>query len=222
MKVLSLLCFILLLSSCGGGGGGGDSRRTRDTAIRIIHGSLDGAPVEITFDAEDEEAVRKAAFGEGSSFRRVEAGPIALNVERANSQGVGLGIVSAELENETEYTIFINGEARTGSIRATLLPEAVLQPEVGMARVQLLHGVENLGRLRLRVGGELSTAISRGAASSFMDIVSGPQSFEVLNADGGVVARLSLEVEDQSEITILAAGDSSLGFVIAKSFVDFD
>lgn len=222
MKSISLLCLLLLLSSCGGGGGGGDERRTRDTAVRIIHGSVDGAPVQITFDEEEPAARLKAAFAEGTEFRRVDSGPLSLNVERANSQGVGLGILSAQLEDETEYTIFVNGEARTGSIRATLLAEEVAQPEEGSAHVQLLHGVENLGRLRLRVAGELSSNTSRGGTTGFLTVPSGLQLLEAVNGDGGVVASTEVLIEDRSEVTLLVAGDSSLGFVTIKSFVDFD
>jgi len=227
LSILSRLIKSLLLSvsaaavlSCsGGGGGGGDERRTRDTAIRIVHGSVDGAPVQVVFS---EELTVKAAFAEGTAYSRVDSGSVSISVERANSRGVGLGLIEAELADETEYTIFVSGIARTGSISARLLEEPVQQPEAGTALTQLLHGVENQGSLSLRVGGVRSSSIRRGQSSGFSEIPIGPQTFEVVNSDGGVVASITIEVEDQSEITVLAAGDADLGFVISRIFTDFD
>ena len=222
-RMLLVFSFALLICSgglaCGGGGGGGDDRRTRDTAVRIIHGSLDGAPVSLRLS---EDVLLKTRFAESSGYTRVNSGSVVFNVERANSPGVGVDTVSAELEDETEYTLFINGQAVTGAINARLIVEPVEEPEEGTARVQFLHGLE-VGGLLTFEGAEFTTdPVALGRSSGFVTTTSGPQTFRVKFRDGSTIGRIDLDIEERSEVTVLVAGNLELDFVSLQSFVDFD
>ncbi|HQH28953.1 MAG TPA: hypothetical protein PLP17_16290, partial [Oligoflexia bacterium] len=49
MLCLCLVAAAAFAGACsgGGGGGGGGAGRTRETALRIVHGSIDAAPVTV-------------------------------------------------------------------------------------------------------------------------------------------------------------------------------
>ncbi|MCB0324465.1 MAG: DUF4397 domain-containing protein [Bdellovibrionales bacterium] len=214
------MCLTLLPAGCGGGGsGGGDSRRTEKTAIRVIHGSVDGTPVQVAVPLG---VVQKARFAEVTTYVPVEKGEQVVTVDRANSSGVRVAQFSTLLEDKTEYTVFVSGEARTGDLSAQLFSDPVERPESGFARLRLYHALEGEGALTLRASELSAPGIRRGQRSDSLDVPAGPQTIDVVDSRGTVISSLAVELEERSEVAVLLAGNAGLEVVFTKLYTDFD
>ncbi len=224
-KILALLAslfFMFSLNACSGGGGGDDGGdgRTRKTALRIIHGSIDGTPVIARIG---DIFLQKSRFAQLQDYVRVEdEEPATVTIERANAPGVILRSLPVPFESETEYTVFVSGEARDDEGRAVLITEPVEQADEGFARIQFLNGLSQAGSLSLR-GVDFTTALAReGQSSGYVETVSGPQDLSVVDDEGRVIEELSLVLADRGDVTVLITGSTELNYQIVRVFEDLD
>ncbi|MDD2943730.1 MAG: hypothetical protein PHC51_12285, partial [bacterium] len=66
---------LLTLSSCSGGGGSDSSERTRETAVRIVHASIDTTPIDLT---GPEGFVQSARYNQATEYVPVPEGAVTL------------------------------------------------------------------------------------------------------------------------------------------------
>lgn len=221
LKLCLALVVTLAFSACGGGGGGGDGGggRTTKTALRLIHASIDGSPLEVKLG---DVVVQKARFAEVTAYAAVEQGPSLVEVGRVNSTGVLLGRIPLTLEKETEYTLFVVGAARDSQETVVVLEEPVARPERGFARVQLLNGLIGATSLRGEIGGVSLGPVLLGASSGFVDVASGAENLIVRGASSQELLQVALLLEDRAEATVLVTGSQELGIRISRIYPDLD
>lgn len=216
-KVLYFCSLILFVLGCGGGGGGGGGGRTTDTALRVVHASLDRPPVV----AKAGEAVLPpAAFGEVTSYTEVNPGPATVIAERANVPAP-VAQLPADFAANTEYTLFLYGQLQTGSANAKILEEPVAQPGPGKVRVQLLNALEGSSSLVLNGAGFSSNAAGFGSSSGFSESAPGPQTLTITNGRT-TIAQVAVDIPDQGEATVLIAGSNDLGVKFTRVYSDLD
>ena len=218
--LLSLSMFVLFASSCGGGGGGGDGEgRTTETAVRIIHASLDTMPLTV---ASGPLLLQKARYLDITGYVPVPDGPTILTVERANLPGSVLANLNLQLEPETEYTVFVTSRPGSGDEQAVALADPVARPEEGFGRIQLLNAVEASGRIALKGANFDSGPALEGASSGFRDVPFGPISLSLIDRNGREMLPLALDVPDRGELTVVGAGSGPLGVAFARVYPDLD
>ena len=219
-KSLVFLIVSIQLVACGGGGGGGGGGRTTDTALRLIHAAVALAPLDVRIGELD---LQRAHYGQLSSFVKVDdKGPQSVVLQRANTVGAAFRTLSVDFADDTEYTIFIFGGRNAQSDGVAVFPEPVERPETGFARVQLLNGFESGSSVTV-TGLGLSSSLSAGfgGGSGFVTIPSGPQEF-VAKVGSSEFARVSVDVADRGEITLVASGSNTLGYRKLKVYTDLD
>lgn len=222
MRISSaVLTCIVALSGCGGGGGdgGGGAGRTTETAVRMIHASIDGAPLTASIPGL---VLQKARFAELTSYVPLQPGGVNITVERVNSPGVTVGNISAVLAEDTEYTLFVHGSAQAGTIEALLLTEPVERPEEGTARVQLLNGYIGSSGMELRGTGFGTPRAAEGASSGFITVPSGVQQISVVDERGRTIQSAAITLEDRGEATVVISGSRDLGISFLRTYVDLD
>lgn len=221
-KVLNIVTIFLLVisaSACSGGGDGESEGRTRKTALRVIHGSIDGTPVIARIE---DIFLQQTRFGQLQDYVPVEEGDALVTIERANAPGVILRSIQVPFESETEYTVFVSGEARDDQGRAVLITEPVEQPDEGFARIQFLNGLSQAGSLSLR-GADFTSPLAReGQSSGYVETASGPQDLAIVDDGGRVIERLTLDLVDRGDITVLITGSVELDYQIIRVFQDLD
>lgn len=215
------LCLLLILTycGCGGGGGGGGDGRTRETAVRLIHGSLDGTPLTLKIAGVP---VLSAGFLQTSQFVPVAPGPQSLVIEQANIDGAVVRTIPLTLEKETEYTLFVSGESRNSAENVQVLIEPVEQPERGEGRLRFLNSVIGVDSLTLQAPGFSSGAVGQGQGSGFITTTSGLRQFDVVDRSGRVLGSIQFELADRGEATVLAAGSRELGVFFTQHYDDLD
>ena len=223
---LPLLLLISLFAACGGGGGGGDggdgaAGRTTSTAVRLIHGAVAVAPLQVIIG---EQLVSEDAYAQSSNFVQVPSGPAEIILRRAKSTDGSFRTLAANLEPETEYSLFLFGGIKDGSDEVKLIEEPVTRPEEGFARVRVLNALAGSSGLRLSGTSLQSNGVSAvfGASSGFVESLSGPVSITVSSNNGVPLSTLAVNLADRGELTILISGSSDVGFVTTTLFEDLD
>ncbi len=233
---LLISVLLLMFVACGGGGGGGGNdpsdgsssndnvsesklERSRSTALRIIHSSIDAFPVSLRVVGE---IFQTARFAQERFYRRVSSGPLELVIERANAPGVIVRSVPTELANDTEYTLFVYGEILSDTFSVELLVDTTEQPEEGFTNVQGLNGLAGVGTVTFSTSaGEVGTA-AFGGSSGFVAVPSGVATVTVSTAFGTTLATGTVTFPERGEITLLLTGDEDLDYIILRTFEDLD
>lgn len=219
--------FLIVFSSvgCGGGGGGGADGRTRDTAVRIVHAGIDATPVTLNaLNAEGQLAqVQTARYVEETSYVRLRDQSQVLEIFRANAPEAIVRRIPADLQKNTEYTLFIYGEVETESLDVALLTDIVSEPPSGMTKVRLLSAVNDQPHVSLSAAGFSIAKVPYGRASDFQDVPSGPpQQVIAKNSSGRTIASATIDFLEGSELTILVAGSSYLDSYFIRVYRDLD
>jgi hypothetical protein len=206
--------------ACGGGGGGGGAEgATRETAVRIVHASIDQTPVTLRIAGQ---AVQTASYTQATTYVQVEEGAVTFVLERANEPAIVNYSVDATLADDTEYTLFITGRVLAGSDSAVLLTDVVGTPAEGFTNIRILNAYDGGGNLRATVAGETLSGIAPGTGSSFVAVPSGLQTFVVSDQNDNVIANISTTLTSRGEATLLVAGARSLGTVFTRIYNDLD
>lgn len=225
LQVFSFLFLLSLsLASCssggGDGGGGGSQDRTTETALRLIHGSIDGSPLTLKILGLD---VQTARFAQETIFTPIERGEnINIVVDRARSLGVNLARITSDITNGNEYTIFVYGSVGDGTETARLIVEEVRTPENGKTFLRLLNALEGSGGIVIEDATTILEAEHLGSVTDFLEVESGLRSFNIRTDLGQKLATLEIELENRSEVSVLVTGSLDLGVVYVRTFFDFD
>jgi Domain of unknown function (DUF4397) len=217
--IFLLFCSLLSCASGGGGEGGGGGGRTTGTAVRLIHSGIDIAPLEMQVGAE---YLQKMGFGDLSQYVKVSEGQISIALQRANSPGNIFRTINETLASSTEYTVFVFGSIERSTSSAVLLPDPVVRPEAGFARVQLLNGVDGIGKLTMKAPGAEALDALFGGSSGYVTLPMGPQVIPIVNQKGHTVATFNVVLEDRGEASLVLEGSDDLGVVFQRVFTDLD
>lgn len=223
--------FLTVCCGCSGGGGGDDAgsgglSRGTGTAIRVLHASIDSAPVDLFVNEDanfaDVSAIQRALFAKEAYYQRVSDGPAVIKLERANHAGHVVRQISSSLADDTEYTLFMFGSEDSGTFSVSLLPDIMQRPEVGSSFVQSFHSIEGKGELSISYeGGDLGT-VAYGQRTQFQQIPSGVHTILVKDGEGDVIKSSSINFPDQGEVTLLVSGSDEFGVTFVTAYNDLD
>ena len=160
---------VALMAGCGGGGGsdgesGGSSART---GVRIIHASLDAAPVEVT-SSDVVEVVQRAAFSDTPLFAPLRPGDVVLSLRTA--------VTGADQFYQAPHTIlplqrlslFLHGNGTSLGFRVSAIEE--IRPALlpGRGALRILHGIVGAGALDVEIGETDAGTVPFGSAGEYI------------------------------------------------------
>ncbi|MCC6932027.1 MAG: DUF4397 domain-containing protein [Deltaproteobacteria bacterium] len=225
VKTLLLIAVITVAVSCSGGGGGDDGsttelKRETDTAVRLIHAAVDAAPLEIYGGLIQ---VTKGRYAQETFFGRVEDENVTeLVVARANTAATDIvRRIPVNLAEDTEYTLFVYGKVGDDAFRYNFIIDNIERPDNGACIVRLFNGLPDSGDLTLGSKDFAQPGVRYGVVSSFRHSACGPQIFTITSPTG-TLARVSIDLPEESEATIVLSGDKDLGYVKAVTYLDLD
>ncbi len=221
MLCLCLVAAAAFAGACSGGGGGvgGGAGRTRETALRIVHGSIDAAPVTVRIG---DVFLQKAAYAEVTSYVPVVPGPAVVTVERANAPGDIVAQLNIDFRPETEYSLFVVGETRHNDFGVTVIEEPVVRPASGIARLQLLNALPDSAAVKLQGTGFTVGPTGFSASSGFVEVPGGVQPVTVAYDNGRVIGQIELQLEDRGEATVVVSGSGDLRLNFTRVYYDLD
>lgn len=213
MRYLLLLGSVLVAFSCSGGGGGGEDSagRTRETAIRMMHGIFDETPVDLVVDGV---TLQRVSFMQPMDYIQIEQG--ARIIQAVSGRGEILGTISGNLEDDTEYTLLLSGQIEDGSERLTLITDTVQRPEEGLSNFRLYSAFDSA---RISVGG-VSLSSNEGTASRNIEGTSEVTQYSLIV--NGLASVKPIVVPDRGDVSFFVAGSNQFGFSESVLFQDLD
>ena len=165
-----------------------------NSRIRLAHLSPDAPVMDVYlvgFDGEEELVLDGLGFGEVSGYTALEAGNYSFLLRRANGPADADPWVtaSADLEEGSAYTFAAMGP-RT-DVKQVLVTDDLAPPPAGQAKVRLIQASSAAGEVDVSTGNGavLAENTAFGTTTDYAAVAAGPQSVEVVAADGGRVAR---------------------------------
>ena len=206
---------VLGIFACGGGGSGGGNS---GTALRVLHGSIDTPPVIVSIDQSEFQIVD---YNSQTDYRGVSAGTHTISLAYKNEPDRIVSQFSTTFAEDTEYSLFLTGQARNGGMQPSIFEEVPFQPESGFARAQIYNSFDSSSGLSLDFAGSSSESVGTGQKSDFFDIPVGSGRL-LVRSGGSVVKSIDYDVPDQGEVTVMVSGSNDLGIVFAQVFSDSD
>lgn len=211
---LSLILSLTLTACGGGGGGGGGSSST--TGVRILHGAIDGPPVELVTDTALD--FQTARYGEAGSFRELGKGQHLLTLFTARTRTTNLFSRSISNSGNQKFTVLFYGNRDALGLQAQVIAEDVPTVPAGASLVRAIHAVGGASTVDFVVGTG-SAGASFGAASPFVELAPGEHPFLVRrSADRLVLARGTVLVEEGRAYTVFAGGEA--GYLVTTQVIE--
>ena len=225
-----VLSLVLLSAGCSGGGGGGgggsSAGRTRETALRVIHAALDGAPVSLQVNSVFHQ---EAKFGIDQAYVPLTEGAAAI---------VGVKPVTSEvifqrtdaITKDTETTLLVYGSAAQDTLKTEMITDQILRPDQGRSFIRFYHALPGRSSTRLLCSAnnsagtaeEVTLSASYGGGSEYGELPSGTVSCRATTSIGATLATQDFIVADRSELGVVLTGSSDLNFVVLRGYTDLD
>jgi len=208
-KFKFLQIFVLLtLTACSGGGGGGEgsSESTSTTGVRIMHGGIDSAPMELT-SAGDSKVLQTAIYAESKGYAPVGTGQKTITVTPKGSAGPVFSQGFA-IDKNQGFSILVFGERGGSGVRSALIDETPTITD--QTSVKFVNGLIGSSFIRVRVGtNTVSDPIGIGTSSEYIPLQSDVINFTVFNSSGGVVHSAERTLESGKAHSVLIVGQES-------------
>ncbi len=202
---LKTFCLLLLLSGCGGGGGSGEDEGFSSDGIRIVHGSIEAAPVDLTLD--NDGVVQSARYAEVRGYRALGAGSHSINLVRSRIPSSPLFAGTLTTTGSQKFSLLLFGDRGQFGLKGVLIED--LPPvDIGdSAAIRLIHAAVGAGGVRLEFGGENLEA-RFGKASEYQVIPAGELNIRALRAsDGQFISSTRATTEPGRAYSVLVAGE---------------
>ena len=222
LRMAVILVFCSSIAACGGGGGGGGGR-TRETAIRIIHGAVESPPLAVRGVNKDgvSDVLQTAKFTEQTIYVPIKEGAQEIRVEHANAPEIVVNVFSQAFNKETEYSVFAY-PGPDGDTNLKLIEEPVAQPEKGFARLRFLNAAKGQTRVSVTSSGLALPVVSYGGVSEFVDIPTGPRRIEFHGSERELIGYMDVNPGDRAEIYLLVSGTDEFSTFFITEYDDLD
>jgi hypothetical protein len=218
-KLILLLTFCGFLASCGGGGGGnddkgGDEDFSNSSGVRIVHGALDGSPVNVLLDTKRLNA-KPLPFGSISPFYKINEGRHEVRIEEAGN-GVSR-VLFFDFRKDDRYTILFSSEnLTTTSILEPGSKVKASSSEMEGCSLQFVHAVNKADDLDIVLNGNNVGSLAPQGLSNLYHIAPGPNQVALLNYQGAIVWKGEVACKKEEDKTLLVTGEEGY-FVTATS-----
>lgn len=219
MKTMTRVCSIrfavvlaatLSATACGGGGGGGgsgDGGSDSADGVRVFHGSIDAAPVDVISSVSSSAVVSQAVFAGSKGYRSLRAGEQVLSLTRALNSGDVIASFSENIAKGGRYSILLYGDGETFGLRTRLIVDEVPMSVSGAA-VRVVNGVTGAASLNVSISGGASEKVGFGQNSEYIETSAGDVTISTSRAaDGRAVSSVTRTLEAGRAYTVLVAGE---------------
>jgi hypothetical protein len=201
----TLILIVLLTSSCGGGGGGNGESSSATTGVRVLHGAIDAAPIDLVVD--NDGVVATVPFGDNVGYHELSEGVHAVTAYRAKDLAVPLFSRSVTSDGAKKFTILLYGDRAQFGLRYNLISESVPAVPAGSGLVRIIHGV--IGAAAIQSSGAANLEASFGTPSEYKALAPGVATFRIARkADAATLARAEFVVEEGRAYSIFIGGEA--------------
>lgn len=210
---LILVCLVTLSVGCGGGGGGGGGSSSGNlsnasTGVRVLHASIDTAPLDLYLPSSSEGVARTFEFASPIGYAKASNGTQPITVTEAMNLSGAIVNYSAEIAKGSLFSILVYGEEGKGTRSTTLIQDSI--PELGKtdAAIKVVHGSFGAAAVSLSLSGVEVAQAPYGNGSNYVVTPAGAVAVTVNRVvDSKNLFSGTLTLEPKRAYTILMAGD---------------
>jgi len=205
------------LVACGAGGGGSNSGGSgsggigsdSNAGVRVLHGAVDGSPVDLLSSLSGGPLETKIHFADSKGYRAIPDGAQTVSITRALNPQTIFGSFPVISSGRDAYSILLYGDSTTFGVRAKMIEDVIPQGFSG-AVVRFVNGATGASSLSVNVsswaGGP--RAVQFGAASDYIEAQPGVARITANRAaDGRAAVSLDYTLAARSAYTVLIAGE---------------
>lgn len=204
-KVIGVMIGLMGLTACGGGGGGG-GEGSSEYGVRVLHGAIDAAPVDVISSAQSGPVVSQAMFAGSKGYRPLLSGTQSLSLTRTLSPSQVVASFDATIESRDRYSLLLYGDLQTFGLRTRLIKDEI-PSDISGAAIRLVNGVTGAASVVVTVSGSGGADVEFGQNSDYLSTSPGEVPVRVTRkSDGAVVATATLSLEQGGAYTYFIAG----------------
>lgn len=214
--VIALLTVTFSLSSCGGGGGGGGGGGSAPRGVRILHGAIDAAPVDVYTSGSPGNVVQRAFFGSTQVYSLLPEGPQILTVTRAKTPSVEIRSFNVDVQSRQRMTLVLFGDNQQFGLSTRLLTDEVPEERGEGALLRVIDGMTGASELVVSIGApnaprnqNVSARVGYGNTTPYLNTPAGIVRVTVQRAaDSKIVSAVDVTLGVGEAYTLLVGGEA--------------
>lgn len=209
--VLVISVVIFSLSGCGGGGGGGSdqgSGRSAATGVRILHGAIEGAPVDLYSSSQEGSPIGNARFGEESFYLALPTGESLITLTTRFNANALIYSGALNFEKNQHASLLLYGDQTNFGLSVSLLNDKPSEIPNGMYGVRVVDSLIGASSVVATVGAENISGAKFGGASEYVFQEAAINDYIIKRSfDNLVVDRGSFTFEAGKAYTLFISGE---------------
>lgn len=211
---VAFVCIGFLVNCGGGGGGGGGSSSSH--GVRVLHASIDDAPLSIVSSTKPEELMQTTRFADNSSYVSVGKGTQNISVE--GGQVGKLYSSNFSISDKESYSILFYRHAHTDEARLAVMSDEKPDFDSDQSAIRVVHAVKGAAALLGELNGS-SQRVSYAEGGAYLIVPSGLQQISVRReVDGKLLSTRSLNLEAGKAYTLLMSGE--VDYLVVSTLLD--
>lgn len=216
-KVVGLfLAVTLSFSACGGGGGGGEGGGSAPRGVRILHGAIDAAPIDVYTSLTPGSLIQRAAFGSTQVYSLLPEGPQILTVTRAKTPSVEIRSFNVDVQSRQRMTLVLFGDNQQFGLSTRLLTDEVPEERGEGAILRVFDGMTGASELLVSIGApnaprnqNTNARVAYGNATPYLRAPAGIVRVTVQRAaDAKIVSSVDVTLVAGEAYTLLVGGEA--------------
>jgi len=215
-----------VLSACGGGGSGGgstgESGSGNDSSygVRVLHSSVDAAPVDLTSSSNSEALVSQQFFAGDKGYRALPDKPQILSLTTTLNPAQVIATFSVTANSKSRYSILLFGDLQNLGLRTRLIEDKV-PDDISDSAIRVVNGVAGAAALQVSISSAASLQLlGYGQNSEYISVPTGEVQIAARrSADGSSAGSLIVNAEAGRAYTVLFAGEAGF-YTKAVLFTD--
>ncbi len=220
---LSLAC--AALTACGGGGGGGGSSTgsgggsDSSYGVRVLHASVDAAPVDVISSSGSSALVSQQFFAGDKGYRSLPEGSQVLSLTRTLNPADVLASFSVDAGSASRYSILFYGDLQNLGLRTRLIEDEGPE-DISGAAIRVVNGVAGAATLQVSITSADSQLVGFGQNSEYITTSAGELHIAAKRAaDSSPAGSLVVNAQTGRAYTVLFAGEAGF-YTKAVLFTD--
>ena len=227
-SVFALFFSSVTLAGCGGGGGGGGSGDgASTTGIRVLHGAIDAAPLDVSSSAAPSVVVQRTAFGMPSSYAALPDGRQIVRVGRAKTPDSQIANFNLTVDSSQRFSVLFFGDNANFGLSARVVEDLIPEESGDGALLRVIDGMTGASEVSVvattsgaaRSNGQ-EYRVSFGGVSQYLQVPVGALRVSAKRvADGRILRSVDVTLSAGSAYTFFLAGEADY-FVKALLLTD--
>ena len=193
---------------CGGGGGGGESSSALPkTGLRVLHGAIAAAPVELWSADANPQVVASGTFALAADYAGLAKGAHLFTLREANNAAGPSIPYELTIVDQQRQTLLVYGGNGFPNTKQSVLEGYTGNLDPSQAAVRVVDALEGVAGLDALMAGNNLEA-SYGSASAYTIVSAGTVDLVVAeDGTGATIASRSFTVEGGKAYSVLVTGE---------------